>query len=79
MNLYHFFEVFYFVSPAEDCVFEMLFVVDFKLAVFIAEKMLKTRRMREDNKNRGGERTIQIKKTIKIRCWWCRENNGNLW
>ena len=41
MNLYHFFRVFHFVTSVEDFMFVVLFVVDFKLAVFIAEKMLK--------------------------------------
>lgn len=50
MNLYHFFGAFHFVSPAEDRVFEVLFLVDFKLAVFIADKMQKIRRMKGQEK-----------------------------
>lgn len=49
MNLYHLFRVFHFVTSFEDCMFVVLFVVDFKFAVFRAEKMLK---IKEDE---GGE------------------------
>ena len=40
----------------------MLFVVDFKLAVFIAEKMLKIRGMRENKKSREGDRNVGIRR-----------------